>query len=68
MAATAYSINIHPNPRYLGQALADFVKKVPRLHLGKQVLIRLLFKVGWRSLVIIYEKEEGLVCSHQPLR
>ena len=29
LAAAAYSINIHPHPRYLGQALADFVKKVP---------------------------------------
>ena len=28
LVAAAYSINIHPHPRYLGQALADFVKKV----------------------------------------
>ena len=28
LVAAAYSINIHPHPRYLGQALADFVEKV----------------------------------------
>ena len=28
LVAAAYSINIHPHPRYLGQALADFVQKV----------------------------------------
>ena len=31
MVAAAYSINIHPHPRYLGQALADFVEKVESL-------------------------------------
>ena len=37
------------------------------LHLEASPNLSFVQKVGWRSLVIIYEKEEGLVSWHQTL-
>merc|ERR1719150_1450363 len=46
-----FSINVHPHPRLLGKAFADFVKDV-----------------GWKSFIVLYETEDGLVKIQELLK
>ena len=70
-----YSINVRPHPMMLGKALADYVAKVDdddddddddndddddQFHDH--------FQVGWQSLVVLYEHDEGLVRLQELLR
>ena len=55
-----FSISVHPHPSMLGRAYADYVTKVnPGWSL--QLYAAVVLQVGWKSLVILYESEEGLV-------
>jgi len=46
-----FSINVHPHPRLLGKAFADFVRDI-----------------GWKSLIVLYETEDGLVKIQELLK
>ena len=77
---SAFSISIHPHPSMLGHAFADFIRylaarfwfrlTLPVLRLFKLVQgVTLMCRhVGWKSLVILYETEEGLVRLQEVLR
>ena len=63
---SAFSISIHPHPSMLGHAFADFIRY---LALAGAEDVTLCFRhVGWKSLVILYETEEGLVRLQEVLR
>ena len=69
---SAFSISIHPHPSMLGHAFADFIRYLALL--GTEAVDgakgdSLCFRhVGWKSLVILYETEEGLVRLQEVLR
>merc|ERR1719410_2684181 len=46
-----FSINVHPHPKLLGKAFADFVRDI-----------------GWKSLIVLYETEDGLVKIQELLK
>ena len=50
-ARSDFSINVHPHPKILGKAYADFVRKT-----------------GWKSFIVLYETEEGLVKLQELLK
>ena len=69
---SAFSISIHPHPSMLGHAFADFIRYLAarfwfrfKLVQGVTLMCR---HVGWKSLVILYETEEGLVRLQEVLR
>jgi len=50
-ARSDFSINVHPHPRLLGKAFADFVRDVK-----------------WKSFIVLYETEDGLVKIQELLK
>ena len=67
---SAFGISIHPHPSMLGQAFADFIRYInkPRSTLVGFPDHFWRRHVGWKSLVILYETEEGLVRLQEVLR
>ena len=65
---SAFSISIHPHPSMLGHAFADFIRFAWHWPVLVQKVTFECRHVGWKSLVILYETEEGLVRLQEVLR